>query len=160
MLLGDITPAVEGYRAALALLTADHMMFGSGPTTLWGLAVALDRSGDLDSGLDAIRVARSYDAQDKQINGPGWFYLPDYDRHWYEALGHWQVARKSEVVTSVRVDAYARAVASWEEYVSSAARDDKWLPLARVRLKQCEKERAAFLRRPRPQGGLARPSGE
>jgi tetratricopeptide (TPR) repeat protein len=147
MLLGDITAAVDGYRVALAILTADYMMFGSGPTTLWGLAVALDRSGDLDSGLDAIRVARSYDAQDKQINGPGWFYMPDYDRHWYEALGHWQVARKGEVVTSVRIDAYARAVASWEEYLSSAAPDDKWLPLARVRLKQCEKERAAFARR-------------
>jgi tetratricopeptide (TPR) repeat protein len=149
MLLGNITPAVDGYRAALALLSADHMMFGTGPTTLWGLAVALDRSGDLDSGLDAIRVARSYDAQDKLINGPGWFYLPDYDRHWYEALGHWQVARKPEVVTSVRLDAYARASASWDEYLSSAARDDRWLPLARVRAKQCEKERAAFLRRPR-----------
>jgi hypothetical protein len=57
-------------------------------------------------------------------------------------------------VTSVRVDAYARAVASWEEYVTTAARDDKWLPLARVRLKQCEKERAAFLGRPRASGGL------
>lgn len=147
MLLGDITAAVDGYRAALALLTADYMMFGSGPTTLWGLAVALDRSGDLDSGLDTVRVARSYDAQDKAINGPGWFYLPDYDRHWYEALGHWQVARKADVVTSVRVDAYARAVASWEEYLSNATRDDRWLPLARMRLKQCEKERAAFLRR-------------
>src|SRR5262249_6117362 len=64
MLLGDITAAVDGYRAALSLLSADHMMFGTGPTTLWGLAVALDRSGDLDSSLDAIRLARTYDAQD------------------------------------------------------------------------------------------------
>jgi tetratricopeptide (TPR) repeat protein len=160
MLLGDVTSAVAGYRAALALLSADYMMFGSGATTLWGLAVALDRSGDLDTGLDAVRVARSYDPQDKHLNGPGWFYLPDYDRHWYEALGHWQVARKGEVVTSVRIDAYARAVASWEEYVSAAARDDKWLPLARVRLKQCEKERAAFLGRPRASGvqGTAAPA--
>jgi tetratricopeptide (TPR) repeat protein len=148
MLLGDITPAVQGYRAALALLSADHMMFGTGPTTLWGLAVALDRSGDLDSGLDAVRLARTYDPQDKLINGPAWFYLPDYDRHWYEALGHWQVARKTDALLSVRVDAYARASASWDEYVTNAARDDRWLPLARLRAKQCEKERAAFLRRP------------
>src|SRR4029079_8260597 len=93
-----ITAAVAGYRTALGLLSADHMMFGSGSTTLWGLAVALDRSGDLDSGLESVRVARSYDAQDKHLNGPGWFYLPAYDRHWYEALGHWQVARKGEAV--------------------------------------------------------------
>jgi tetratricopeptide (TPR) repeat protein len=148
MLLGDITAAVEGYRAAVALLSADHMMFGTGSTTLWGLGVALDRSGDLDSGLDAIRLARTYDAQDKHINGPGWFYVPDYDRHWYEALGHWQVARKTDALLSVRVDAYARASASWDEYLASAARDDRWLPLARLRAKQCEKERSAFLRRP------------
>jgi hypothetical protein len=147
MLQGDITAAVEGYRAAIALLSADHMMFGTGPTTLWGLAVALDRSGDLDSGLDAIRLARTYDAQDRLINGPGWFYMPDYDRHWYEALGHWQVARKADALLSVRVDAYARASASWDEYLANAARDDRWLPLARFRAKQCEKERAAFLRR-------------
>src|SRR5262249_6232058 len=128
-----------------------HMMFGTGPTTLWGLGVALDRSGDLDSGLDAIRLARTYDAKDERINGPGWFYMPDYDRHWYEALGYWQVARKADAPLSVRVDAYARASASWDEYLARAAHDapgDHWLPLARVRAKQCEKERAAFLRRP------------
>lgn len=43
MLLGNIIAAVEGYRAALSLLSADHMMFGTGPTTLWGLGVALNR---------------------------------------------------------------------------------------------------------------------
>ena len=147
MLQGDVIAAVEGYRAAIALLSADHMMFGSGPTTLWGLAVALDRSGDLDAALSAVQLARTYDAQDRRINGPAWFYLPEYDRHWYEALGHWQVARKADAVLSVRVDAYARAIGSWEEYLTSAARDDRWLPLARVRARQCEKERAAFLRR-------------
>ncbi len=149
MLLGDYTSAIAGYRAALALLSNDHLMFGSGPTTIWGLAVALDRADELDSGLEAVRLARTYDPQDKHLNGPGWFYLPDYDRHWYEALGHWQVGRKSEVAPSVRADAYVRAVASWEKYVASAAHDDKWLPLARVRLKQCEKERDAYLGRPR-----------
>jgi tetratricopeptide (TPR) repeat protein len=146
MLLGHITSAVAGYRAALALLSSDYLMFGGGPTTLWGLAVALDRSGDLDSGLDAVRLARTYDPKDEQINGPGWFYMPAYDRHWYEALGHWQVGRKVDVVTAVRADAYGRAVASWEEYVANAARADQWLPLARVRLSQCETERAAFFR--------------
>jgi tetratricopeptide (TPR) repeat protein len=148
MLLGDVTGAVTGYRAAIALLSADYMLGGTGPTTLWGLGVALDRSGDLDSGLDSIRVARIYDPEDRMINGDGWFYVPPYDRYWYEALGHWQVARKSDVLTSVRLHAYARAVSSWEEYVNTAAREDKWLPLARVRLKQCEKERSAFLKLP------------
>jgi tetratricopeptide (TPR) repeat protein len=147
MLRGDYTSAVAGYRAALALLSNDYLMFGSGATTLWGLAVALDRADELDGGLDAIRLARVYDPQDKRINGPGWFYLPEYDRHWYEALGHWQVARRPDVVISVRTAAYARALESWARYIDAAARDDKWLRMARVRLLQCARERVDFLHR-------------
>jgi hypothetical protein len=56
------------------------------------------------------------------------------------------VARKADVVLSVRADAYGRAVTSLMRYVSTAARDDKWLPLARVRLLQCAAERARFVR--------------
>jgi tetratricopeptide (TPR) repeat protein len=151
MLLGDASAAITGYRAALGLLSADYMLSSSGSTTLWGLGVAQDRSGDLDSGLDSIRIARIYDPEDRGINDQNWSYVPPYDQHWYEALGHWQVARKPDVLTSVRVHAYARALSSWEEWVQSATRDapnDKWLPLGKVRLKQCEKERAAFLRLP------------
>jgi tetratricopeptide (TPR) repeat protein len=146
MLLGNITAAVEGYRAALALLSVDFLLRAVGPTTLWGLAVALDRSGDLDGGLEAVRLARSYDAQDEQINGPGWFYVPDYDRHWYAALGHWAVARKADV-DSVRAAAYQRAVAAWGKYLTEAPREDRWAPIARVRLRQCDKERVEFVRR-------------
>jgi tetratricopeptide (TPR) repeat protein len=159
---GDVAAAVAGYRAALGLLSADYMVLGSGSTTLWGLGVALDRTGDLDSGLDAIRVARIYDRLDKNLEPEsGWFYSPAHDRYWYEALGAWQVARKPDAVTSARVDAFARAVASWEEFLAKAGRDDKWAALARVRLKQCEKERLAFLKRVHsPQGLLSQLRGE
>ncbi len=157
MLMGDSTTAVAGYRAALALLSNDYLMFGSGATTLWGLAVGLDRADELDASLDAVRLARVYDPQDKRINGAGWFYLPAYDSHWYEALGHWQVARKAEVVLSVRADAYGRALASWARYIeaATAAADDKWVKVARVRVLQCARERDAFLHRQdvRTQGG-------
>lgn len=146
MLLGDLTAAVEGYRAAIALMTLDSFMHRAGATTLWGLAVALDRSGDLDGGLEAVRVARSYDRFDAQLNAPGWVYLPDYDEHWYTALGHWSVARLTDV-PAVRAEAYGRAIAALEAYTVRAARDDRWLPLARARLLQCEKERAEFLKR-------------
>jgi tetratricopeptide (TPR) repeat protein len=146
MLLGDVTSAVQGYRAALTLLSADYWLVSLGPTTLWGLAVALDRSGDLEGGMDAVRLARSYDPKDEQINGPNWFFIPEYDRRWYAALGHWTVARKADV-PSVRVEAYARAVAELAAFVKEASpHDDRWLPLAKIRLKQCEKERDAFLK--------------
>jgi tetratricopeptide (TPR) repeat protein len=147
MLLGDATTAVAGYRAALALLSNDYMMFDSGATTLWGLAVGLDRTDDLDAALDAVRLARVYDPGDKRINGPGWFYEPEYDRHWYEALGHWEVARKADVHIAVRSAAYAAALGSWSRYLDFAAPGDKWAALARVRLLKCARERAEFLQR-------------
>jgi tetratricopeptide (TPR) repeat protein len=161
MQLGDTSAAITGYRAGLALLSADYMLgSNAGSTMLWGLGVALDRTGDLDSGLDSIRIARIYDQEDRGLNSESWSYVPPYDQHWYEALGHWQVARKPDVLTSVRVHAYARALSSWDEWVqNAAAHDDKWLPLAKVRLKQCEKERAAFLRLPGTGvGGPPRPA--
>lgn len=146
MLQGDITAAVEGYRAAIALMTAVDFIRRAGATALWGLGVALDRSGDLEGALDAVRVARSYDPRDLQINGTGWFYVPPHDKHWYEALGHWEAARVTDL-DSVRVEAFARAQESWAAFIEAAPPTDRWVPVAKARLAQCKKERDAFLRR-------------
>lgn len=146
MAVGDITAAVEGYRAALSMLTSiDMIVQQQGATTLWGLGVALDRAGDLEAGIAAIRLARTYDPNDRGINGPGWFYVPPYDRFYYHALGHWSAARATDLGPG-KAEEYARAVAQWEEYIASAPAEDRWLPIAKARLKQCEKERDVFLR--------------
>jgi tetratricopeptide (TPR) repeat protein len=145
MALGDITAAVGGYREAMGLLSAPIEMFTLGPTTLWGLAVALDRSGDLDGALEAIRLARTYDPLDKNLNGPGWFYVPAYDRFYYQALGHWSAARRA-TLPAARAEEYLSAVAHWQEYLDSAAPDDRWIGVARARLRQSEKEREASAR--------------
>jgi tetratricopeptide (TPR) repeat protein len=145
MALGDITAAVDGYREALGLLSAPIELFTLGPTTLWGLAVALDRSGDLDGALEAIRLARSYDPLDKNLNGPGWFYVPDYDRYYYQALGHWSAARRASL-PAARAEEYLSAIAHWQEYLDSAAPTDRWVGIARARLRQIEKERDASAR--------------
>ncbi|AKT44131.1 tetratricopeptide repeat protein [Chondromyces crocatus] len=145
MAIGDITQAVAGYRASLALL-GTREMFSHGVTTLWGLSVGLDRSGDLESALENIRLARTYDPRDMRINGPGWFYVPSYDVHWYKALGHWQSARAAET-GAARVQFFGDAVASWQAYLDSAPTEDSWAPLARVRLAQCEREREDAIRR-------------
>ena len=142
MALGDITAAVGGYREAMGLLSAPIEMFTLGPTTLWGLAVALDRSGDLDGALEAIRLARTYDPLDKNLNGPGWFYVPAYDRYYYQALGHWSAARRA-TLPAARAEEYLSAIAHWQEYLDSAAPDDRWIGIARARLRQNEKERDA-----------------
>lgn len=145
MVLGDITAAVGGYREAMGLLSAPIELFTLGPTTLWGLAVALDRSGDLDGALEAIRLARTYDPLDKNLNGPGWFYVPDHDRFYYQALGHWSAARRA-TLASARAEEYLSAVAHWQEYLDSAPSSDRWIGIARARLRQIEKERDASAR--------------
>jgi len=145
MALGDIISAIAGYRAALSGLSTREM-FRYGVTTLWGLGVALDRSGDLEGALEHITLARSYDRTDQQLNGPGWFYVPAHDEAWYTALGHWQAARTAEL-GAARAEAYNQAVAAWEDYLARAPGEDQWAPLARARLAQCEKERDDARRR-------------
>jgi tetratricopeptide (TPR) repeat protein len=153
MVLGDITKAIEGYRASLGSLLAIEM-FSFGVTTLWGLAVALDRSGDLESALGSIRLARDYDPGDKLITGPGWFYVPDYDADWYAALGYWSRARQATLGMS-RAEAYERAIDFWKSYIERAPDADRWQALAKVRLRACERERdaAAAAAKARPETG-------
>lgn len=145
MVLGDIRTAVAGYRAAVDALPPlyAHM---SAPTTYWGLAVSLDRSGDLDAALESIRLARSYDRDDSSLRSSGWFFVPAYDEHWYWALGHLQRARMGELLSS-RMLAYEQSVAAWQAFIDRAAPDDPYVELAKVRLASTGKERDAFQKR-------------
>jgi tetratricopeptide (TPR) repeat protein len=138
MARGDIIPAVRGYRASLDA-TPSALMIDSGVTTMWGLAVALDRSGDLDGGIEQVRRARSYDPNDQRIHGSSWFYVPAYDEDWYTALGHWQIARDAKDA-DVSVLAYRAALASWGSFLERARPDDPWLLIAEHRRHRCEVE--------------------
>ncbi len=147
MAMGRILRALSGYRQALELATG-VMMLEIGVTSTWGMAVAQDRSGDLEGAIESIGVARSYDRFDQAIRSPSWFYVPSYDRYWYEALGHWQTARSVDD-DDASFGAYESAQRSWRAYIDAAATDDPWLALADIRLRQCEKEHAAAQKRPR-----------
>lgn len=146
MASGRIIDAVRGYRAALSL-TSPLRLLGGGATTLWGLAVALDRSGDLEGALASIAEARRYDPDDTQINGDGWFYSPPHDEAWYQALGQWQHARAMLAAPADERDptlidgAYADAIAGFRSFISRAPEDDPWLAIAQRRMADCEAER-------------------
>ncbi len=141
MAIGDVSAAIAGYREAIILRPFSA-------TTYWGLGVALDRSGNLEGALEAIRIARSmpHEGTDRSLNGGGWFFSPPWDEPWYRALGHWQRAREA-TQPAARTEEYLSAVARWEEYISRAPADDRYLPFARVRLKECERERDRVLKR-------------
>lgn len=144
MALGRILQAVRGYRAALRA-TSSTLMLDSGVTTLWGLAVALDRSGDLEGALSTIATARTYDPLDQRINGPGWFYVPAYDEAYYGALGMWQRARAEDDPVE-REQNYRDAIAAWRSFLDRAPLTDPWVRLAERRLIECEAERKTKLR--------------
>ncbi len=138
--LGDVSRAIRGYRTSLGALPL--VAVGAvGVTTLWGLGVALDRSGDLDAALSSIALARSYDSGDLALRGDGWFFVPAYDVHYYAALGHWQRAR-ALAEPGAKHEALGRVADELRAYLAKAPPDERWRPLAEVRLAQCERERA------------------
>jgi tetratricopeptide (TPR) repeat protein len=139
MVAGDVARAVVGYRASLGELTSRELP-SVGPTTHWSLGVALDRTGDLDEALGEIARARAYDPLDLHLRSPGWFFVPPYDEHWYEALGHWLVGRRADELERRR-DAYERAERAWVAYLASAPPDGAYVPIARARLTTLRAER-------------------
>jgi tetratricopeptide (TPR) repeat protein len=141
MALGDLSSAIADYREAISLSSLHPaVMILHGVAPLWGLSVALDRSGDLETALETIRLAREYDPADRMINRRDWFFVPAYDEAWYKALGHWARARQA-TLGAARAEAYGSAVDAWERYIESAPADSGWVPLARARLAACERER-------------------
>ena len=138
MALGKLRDAISGYRESLRVVPMIGMA-KLGVTTHWGLAVALDRSGDLRSAMIQIRDARVYDPHDLRINGDDWIYVPAHDEHWYRALGNWQHAR---VATDdrTRIARYQQAIAEYARYIDRAPEGDRWISLAEHRYRQCERE--------------------
>jgi len=138
MAQGRVTRAVAGYRASLAATPA-YALHRIAVTTWWGYAVALDRSGNLASALEQIGNARAYDPEDVSLQSDSWIYLPDYDEHWYRALGHWQRARVAKE-PSERLRAYEQALLAWSAYQRRTAPADPWAALAELRQRQCRAE--------------------
>ena len=145
MAQGHISRAVSGYRASIAVTPA-YALHRIAVTTWWGYAVALDRSGNLTGALEQIAKARSYDPEDLSLQSDSWVYLPDYDEHWYRALGHWQRARVTKE-PSARLRSYEQALLSWSAYQRRATLPDPWAALAELRQRQCRAEHRRALAR-------------
>ncbi len=154
MALGDVQTAIAAYEGAVALRP-------EGPMGWLGLAFAHDRAR-LDPAPHASRAVRA--ASDEALrhvstprttagfdpaalldalSAPGVFYVPDYDRHYYEGIAHEAVARAWSPGNPFGVppdDERARehrddAAAAWQRYLDRAPATDPWRPRAEAHLR-------------------------
>lgn len=144
MHIGDLTAAIEGYREVVRL-SGRVPAAESAPLAEWGLAVALDRSGDSIGAEREARLAVELEhsiGHDRLLHDEHIvFFSPAYEIHWYDGLGAAAVAR---VATSARVRAawWREAAKSYEEFIRAGERtNDRWLPIAKARLAQAKAER-------------------
>jgi len=136
MTRGDLDDAVRDYRAALAI-TAD-------PVARLGLAVALDRLGDAAAALTEAERALLLDPHAERLGSPSVFFLPAYERRWYEALVAMASAKRAKDGAEA-ASHWRAAAASFASYVAEASPDDPWLPLAEARRVECAKRAARKL---------------
>lgn len=154
MALGDVQTSIAAYEGAVAL----HPEWPMG----WlGLAFARDRAR-LDPAPDAAhavraasdeamrhvstpRTAAGFDpaALIDALSAPGVFYVPDYDRHYYEGIAHEAVARAWSPGNPFGVtpdgerarEHRAEATAAWQRYLDRAPAIDPWRPRAEAHLR-------------------------
>jgi tetratricopeptide (TPR) repeat protein len=172
MRLGNLDDALLGYRDAIALsdsVTGVIALFEANVLARWGLAVALDRSGDPNGGLREAALAMSENGfhiiQDENV-----FFVPRYEIAYYLGLGKTALAQKAMTPRDA-LELWSQAEDLWGYYVekAEASRDDcervhglpagkgsatpgpcpedRWLPLARAHLARAQKERASAEKR-------------
>jgi len=148
MRLGELDEAVAGYRDVIDRI--EHSAFGQGGDldilvlARWGLAVALDRSGNpADAEHEALIAAKQDPAERIIGDQESVFFVPDYERDWYYALGRTQHAKQA---TDPRLAAkyWSLVVRTWADYLQRAAPTDRWVALAKAHLgsAQVEQRRA------------------
>lgn len=147
MHLGDLTSAIEGYREVLRI-SGRVPASESAPLATWGLAVALDRSGDK---MEAEREARFAIELERSmglsnlLHTDTVFFFPEYEIHWYDGLACAAIARVATSATA-RAAWWKESEDSFAKYVRAAeGQNDRWLPIANVRHAEAksEHERAA-----------------
>ncbi len=154
MRMGNLPDAIAGYREAIDVSTRVAGPGGSLTVVLgyWGLAVALDRSGDPASAAKETKMANQLDPGQRVIGDTltgDVFFEPRHERNWYTALGAQEEARATaDPRAALRL--WRTAVDRWTGYVRAAERhdaQDRWLPLARAHLAAASRELAATTKR-------------
>jgi tetratricopeptide (TPR) repeat protein len=125
MHLGNLEQSIAGYRAtkdlAAQLPNLIELTYHTGALAVWGLAVALDRSGDIAGGAKEAKLAVELDHEMGIIRlSPDVFFAPERERDWYVALGFIEYAKETEESRGAALW-WQRAEGCWREYIRDAA---------------------------------------
>jgi tetratricopeptide (TPR) repeat protein len=153
---GSMVDSVADYREAAevaARLPNTPSASLTATLALWGLAVALDRSGDPQAAAQEAKLANQLDPDQRQIGNDsvnsGVFFEPRHERLYYTALGAQQAA-KTSVEPRQQLERWTKAFERWSAYVREAERLEpkvRWLPLARAHRDAAKKEMDAAAKR-------------
>jgi tetratricopeptide (TPR) repeat protein len=158
MRLGHLDDAVAGYREAMAYAEAlgGLAAFETSVLCEWGLAVALDRSGDPAGAMAAAKHAAERDPQESIIRSRNVFFVPEYDKFWYWGLGR---AERAKQAADPRVALFLWRLTeqNWASYLAQGQNQapDRWVALARAHLEQARTARQSAERRARGAHGPA-----
>jgi tetratricopeptide (TPR) repeat protein len=133
--LGDAAGAIADYQESIQLAS-------NAVLPRWGLAVMFDRQGDLARALEEGGFAWDLDHHDpSRLDHGGVFFVPSYDRWWYHGLRQLSASRRTEN-SEEKIQHLERAARFYELYASQAPSFERWVPLARSRVKLCEAQMA------------------
>ncbi|HEX8790175.1 MAG TPA: hypothetical protein VF765_04435 [Polyangiaceae bacterium] len=152
MRLGHVDDAVATFREVQRICGSLPNQFGVSQTyvlDLWDLAIALDRSGDPQGALEnATQAVHMNGMAIMRSDSNGVFFVPEWERLWYLALGAMVEAREDkDPAEAVRY--WMNAEAQWDEYIAQSQVDgkDPWLAIARVRRERTHRELEAAKKR-------------
>jgi tetratricopeptide (TPR) repeat protein len=171
MRLGLLEEAVDTFRATLDLcqsLPNSSFANSTYALTLWDMSVALDRSGDPAGAVQTAAKARGW-TWARALTGrkvTGWdeinddeevFFVPEWEREWYLALGETASATSASDPHDAAM-LWAKAERHWDEYLTRASAEalrdtagralDRWVAVARRRRDHAHSARLAAERRP------------
>jgi tetratricopeptide (TPR) repeat protein len=141
----DLREAIEGYREVYRLCGTFQSAWETPALALWGLAVALDRAGEIqEAQTEAHRALSHAQNHAELLTAENIFFYPEYEVRWYQALTAVAQAKHSSSAKEALMS-WQKAERYMQAWIDGATRHkDYWLPIAEARLKtyKAERERA------------------
>lgn len=141
----SLVGAIEDYRQALELSRS----LKTRSLAQWGLAVALDRSGNLPAALESVRSASRPQflrngRPSTALDLPGLYFLPSYEIHYYRALAAMAQALSAKQPQSQRSQLQT-AQFLWTQFINEARKGrSPWLTRAEQHRSACRSQTQAL----------------